>query len=184
MLSWCIVLKMWTHNAGECAIIRTRKYTCSESQPVTRDALIRRDCSSTPGTFSPCIFEYVYFARPDSVIDGVSVYKARLAMGEALARKIASDQELLDAIDVIIPVCVELGWDGVGCGHAVIIMWSTLGVGTGHVACCSVAGLGGAEEDVSRGVHQEPLCRPHLHHARPSRAVCVYQQGGWLCAPL
>ena len=92
-------------NAGECAIIRTRKYTCSESQPVTRDALPRRDCSATPGTFSPCIFEYVYFARPDSVIDGVSVYKSRLAMGEALARKIASDHELLDAIDVIIPVC-------------------------------------------------------------------------------
>lgn len=56
------------------------------------------------GQFAPCIFEYVYFARPDSVIDGVSVYKSRLAMGEALARKIASDADLLKEIDVIIPV--------------------------------------------------------------------------------
>lgn len=72
---------------------------------MTGKFLIRRQCSLGIKVFAPCIFEYVYFARPDSVIDGISVYKSRLAMGEALARLIAQDAELSEDIDVIIPVC-------------------------------------------------------------------------------
>jgi amidophosphoribosyltransferase len=51
----------------------------------------------------PCIFEYVYLARPDSQIDGISVYQTRLNMGESLAEKIARDYHHLD-IDVVIPI--------------------------------------------------------------------------------
>ena len=54
-------------------------------------------------THAPCIFEYVYLARPDSVIDGVSVYEARLHMGEHLAERIRRHYRHLD-IDVVIPV--------------------------------------------------------------------------------
>jgi amidophosphoribosyltransferase len=52
---------------------------------------------------SPCIFEHVYFARPDSVMDGISVYKARLRMGEYLARKIQRTYPDHD-IDVVLPI--------------------------------------------------------------------------------
>ena len=54
-------------------------------------------------TLNPCIFEYVYLARPDSVINGVSVYETRLNMGENLADKITREWQQHD-IDVVIPI--------------------------------------------------------------------------------
>ncbi|MGD8574074.1 MAG: amidophosphoribosyltransferase [Gammaproteobacteria bacterium] len=59
-------------------------------------------CADSP-VLSPCLFEFVYFARPDSIIDNVSVYKARLRMGETLAAKISRDWPDHD-IDVVMPI--------------------------------------------------------------------------------
>ena len=54
--------------------------------------------------YRPCIFEHVYFARPDAIIDGISVYKARLKMGEKLAYKILREWGEEHDIDVVIPI--------------------------------------------------------------------------------
>ncbi len=61
-----------------------------------------RQCAENP-EYSPCIFEYVYLARPDSIIDDIYVYKARLRMGEKLADKIRREFPDHD-IDVVIPI--------------------------------------------------------------------------------
>jgi amidophosphoribosyltransferase len=61
-----------------------------------------QQCAESP-SLNPCIFEYVYFARPDSIMDGVSVYSARLKMGEYLAEKIAREIRGGD-IDVVMPI--------------------------------------------------------------------------------
>ncbi len=54
-------------------------------------------------SLNPCIFEYVYLARPDSIMDGISVYQARLNMGETLAKRVISTVPP-DLIDVVIPI--------------------------------------------------------------------------------
>jgi amidophosphoribosyltransferase len=61
-----------------------------------------KQCAESP-QLNPCIFEHVYFARPDSIMDGVSVYKSRLRQGERLAEKILREHPDHD-IDVIIPI--------------------------------------------------------------------------------
>ncbi len=59
-------------------------------------------CARNPVS-APCLFEYVYLSRPDSIIDGISVYKARLRMGESLAETIKRERPDHD-IDVVIPI--------------------------------------------------------------------------------
>lgn len=59
-------------------------------------------CNDAP-TLNPCMFEFVYLARPDSVLDGISVYQARLNMGETLAQRVISTMPP-NEIDVVIPI--------------------------------------------------------------------------------
>lgn len=126
--------------------------------------------------FSPCIFEYVYFSRPDSIIDGISVYKCRLAMGEALAGEVLKRMGPKPAIDVIIPVSffdirslVNVFWIKV-LEWLISTIISCYSIGPryksrGGFADCLQAGY-----LVPRGLHQEQIYWAHVYHARPSHA--------------
>ncbi|MBU6304583.1 MAG: amidophosphoribosyltransferase [Betaproteobacteria bacterium] len=75
---------------GECVIL-------------TLDGRLHSRVCARHTRLNPCVFEYVYFARPDSVIDGVSVYDARLRMGETLADKVRKEFPTGE-IDVVMPI--------------------------------------------------------------------------------
>ena len=96
---------------------RVRDLAPGEAMIITQHGKVHtRQCVEEP-RHAPCIFEYVYLARPDSIIDEISVYKARLRMGEALAEKIVREWPDHD-IDVVIPIpetsrtaCLPLAYD-------------------------------------------------------------------------
>ena len=75
---------------GECIIL-------------SHDGQMENKICASKTSLNPCIFEYVYFARPDSIIDNVSVYDARLKMGKSLSDKV-KDHCSHGKIDVVIPV--------------------------------------------------------------------------------
>ena len=70
---------------------------------ITCDGQLHTQLCADEIKFRPCIFEYVYFARPDSLMNGVSVYQSRILMGQKLGQKIAKEWHNLD-IDVVIPI--------------------------------------------------------------------------------
>lgn len=86
-----------------CGFELIRDVAPGEAIVIDRDGnLHTRQCADKP-LYSPCIFEHVYFARPDSIMDDISVYKARMRMGDKLAEKIQREWAGND-IDVIIPI--------------------------------------------------------------------------------
>ena len=70
---------------------------------IDEDGKLHSQQCAERASLNPCIFEYVYLARPDSIIDGASVYETRLRMGEKLVEKIKREHKDLQ-IDVVIPI--------------------------------------------------------------------------------
>ena len=82
---------------------RIRDVAPGEAVIITDDGQLHSRRCAEGATHTPCIFEYVYLARPDSMIEDVSVYKARLRMGEKLAEKILRERPD-HGIDAVIPI--------------------------------------------------------------------------------
>ena len=101
--------KTETMIASESVALDSAGFTLSrdvlpgEAIYVDMNGKIHTRLCSDKTSYSPCIFEYVYFARPDTIIDGISVYSARMKMGKKLATKIKKQWESHD-IDVVIPI--------------------------------------------------------------------------------
>ena len=70
---------------------------------ISEKGVVEKSVSSDSVSHSPCLFEFVYFSRPDSVIDSISVHKSRLRMGDFLGAKILKEYSHLN-IDAVIPV--------------------------------------------------------------------------------
>ena len=80
-----------------------RNIASGEAVYIDLEGAVHAEQCAVNTQLNPCIFEYVYLARPDSVMDGISVYQARLNLGETLAKRIVSTVPPND-IDVVIPI--------------------------------------------------------------------------------
>ncbi len=83
--------------------VRERDLRPGEAVVVTSDGRLHAEVCAEPRAHAPCIFEYVYFARPDSMIENISVHKARMRMGVTLGQKILRLRPDHD-IDTVIPI--------------------------------------------------------------------------------
>ena len=98
---WVVASESLVLENGDYQVVR--EIEPGEAVFITNDGtLFSKQCAADP-TLAPCAFEYVYLARPDSVMNGISVYESRLRMGDRLADTIAKHVPL-DEIDVVMPI--------------------------------------------------------------------------------
>lgn len=98
---WVVASESLVLENGDYEVVR--EVEPGEAVFITNDGeLFSKQCA-TAATLAPCAFEYVYLARPDSVMNGISVYESRLHMGDRLADTIAKHVPM-DKIDVVMPI--------------------------------------------------------------------------------
>jgi len=98
---WVVASESLVLESGEYEVVRD--IAPGEAVFIATDGTIsERQCAKNPQLF-PCSFEYVYLARPDSTLNGISVYEARLRLGDRLAATIAKHAPV-DDIDVVMPI--------------------------------------------------------------------------------
>lgn len=98
---WVVASESLVLENGDYEVVR--EVEPGEAIFITTDGeLFSKQCA-TAATLAPCAFEYVYLARPDSVMNGISVYESRLRMGDRLADTIAKHVPM-DKIDVVMPI--------------------------------------------------------------------------------
>ncbi len=98
---WVVASESLVLENGDYEVVR--EVEPGEAVFITNDGeLFSKQCA-TAATLAPCALEYVYLARPDSVMNGISVYESRLRMGDRLADTIAKHVPM-DKIDVVMPI--------------------------------------------------------------------------------
>ncbi|WP_433585646.1 amidophosphoribosyltransferase [Microbacterium hydrocarbonoxydans] len=98
---WVVASESLVLENGDYEVVR--EVEPGEAVFITNDGeLFTQQCAENT-TLAPCAFEYVYLARPDSVMNGISVYESRLRMGDRLADTIAKHVPM-DEIDVVMPI--------------------------------------------------------------------------------
>ncbi|MCK2035473.1 amidophosphoribosyltransferase [Microbacterium sp. SSW1-49] len=98
---WVVASESLVLENGDYEVVR--EIAPGEAVFITNDGELHSKQCATETTLAPCAFEYVYLARPDSVMNGVSVYESRLRMGDRLADTIATHVPM-DKIDVVMPI--------------------------------------------------------------------------------
>lgn len=159
-------------------IDRERDVAAGEALFIDMEMRLHSHIDALAQTHSPCIFEYVYLARPDSVMDNISVYEARVQMGIRLAERLRTlrvrqhDQTL----DVLEPA--EAGYDATLPPLEQIIDCVMAVPDTSRHTAISVGfrgdfDAGGDEsgEAVHRRTVEEPVRGAHVHHARAADAA-------------
>ncbi|MFK4851031.1 amidophosphoribosyltransferase [Microbacterium sp. ZW T6_19] len=98
---WVVASESLVLENGDYEVVR--EVEPGEAVFITNDGELHSQQCSENTTLAPCAFEYVYLARPDSVMNGISVYESRLRMGDRLADTIAKHVPM-DEIDVVMPI--------------------------------------------------------------------------------
>ncbi|MCT1364278.1 MULTISPECIES: amidophosphoribosyltransferase [Microbacterium] len=98
---WVVASESLVLENGDYEVVR--EVEPGEAVFITNDGELFSQQCATAATLAPCAFEYVYLARPDSVMNGISVYESRLRMGDKLADTIAKHVPM-DKIDVVMPI--------------------------------------------------------------------------------
>lgn len=98
---WVVASESLVLENGDYEVVR--EVEPGEAIFITGDGELHSKQCATAATLAPCAFEYVYLARPDSVMNGISVYESRLRMGDRLADTIAKHVPM-DKIDVVMPI--------------------------------------------------------------------------------
>ncbi|MFK0242789.1 MULTISPECIES: amidophosphoribosyltransferase [unclassified Microbacterium] len=98
---WVVASESLVLENGDYEVVR--EVEPGEAIFITTEGELHSKQCATAATLAPCAFEYVYLARPDSVMNGISVYESRLRMGDRLADTIAKHVPM-DKIDVVMPI--------------------------------------------------------------------------------
>ena len=159
-------------------IERERDVAAGEALFIDMEMNLHSQIDSLARTCSPCIFEYVYLARPDSVMDNISVYEARVQMGIRLAERVRTLRVLQNGQNLAVLEPGDAGYAAnlppleqmIDCVMAVPDTSRHTAISVGFRGDFEA---GGDEfgEAIHRRAVEEPVHRAHVHHARAADAA-------------